>query len=157
MAAVWRRQMFTTPGVEYVAPETLRSIFEEELPSLAAILQDYDPLGTRKVLEDAHRLSRMLHGAPDVAGRGVFYHSFVPEIGNTLYPRQVEISKRCRLAQRGEVDRVGVTLFPGLVRLSQDRPGAEITQTVLRRAHVICKCALQAMVYPSNTKSNVEI
>jgi hypothetical protein len=34
------------------------------LPSLAAILQDKpdDQLGTRKVLEDAYRFSRMLHG-----------------------------------------------------------------------------------------------
>ena len=156
MAAVWRRLMFTT-AMENVAPETLRLVFEQELPSLAAILQDYDPLGTRKVLEDAYKLSRMLHGAPDPAGRGVFYRSFVPEIGSTLNPRLVELSMPCRLADRGGVDHVGVTLFLGLVEVSRDLPGPEVTKKVLRRAHIICKCALQAMIYPSNANSNVEI
>ena len=90
MAAVWRRQTFTA-AVKDVAPETTRSIFEEYLPSLAALLQDNpdDMLGTRKVLEDAYRFSRMLHGAPAAArpGADTFYRSLVPEVGSTLYPR----------------------------------------------------------------------
>ena len=154
MAAVWRRQMFTSP-VGYVAPETMQQIFEECMPSLAILLQDQpnDAFGTRKVLEDAYRFSRMLHSAP----ADTFYRSFAPEVGSTLYPRQVELVKRCRLDDLGEVDRVGVTIFPGLVKLSPSRnpPGplgasADTTTTVVRRAQVICKCALQATSYPTN-------
>jgi hypothetical protein len=70
VAAVWRRQTFTA-AVENIAPETTRSIFEEHLPTFAALLKDQpdDPLGTRTVLEDAYRFSRMLHGATAVARR----------------------------------------------------------------------------------------
>ncbi|KAI0277297.1 hypothetical protein BGY98DRAFT_631609 [Russula aff. rugulosa BPL654] len=157
VAAVWRRQTFTA-AVENVAPETTRSIFEEHLPSLAAILQDKsdDQLGTRKVLEDAYRFSRMLHGAPAAAGPAAdtFYRSFIPEVGSTLYPRHVELAKRCRRSERGEVDRVGATIFPGLVKVSRNQPGPGVTSgdanTVVRRAQVICECALQATGYPGS-------
>jgi hypothetical protein len=157
VAAVWRRQTFTA-AVENVAPETTRSIFEEHLPSLAAILQDKsdDQLGTRKVLEDAYRFSRMLHGAPAAAGPAAdtFYRSFIPEVGSTLYPRQVELAKRCRRSERGEVDRVGATIFPGLVKVSRNQPGPGVSSgdanTVVRRAQVICECALQATGYPGS-------
>ena len=156
VAAVWRRQTFSA-AVENVAPETTRSIFEENVPSLAALLPDSaeDPMGTRGVLEDAYKFSRMLHGAPATAGPGAdaFYRSFVPELASTLYPRQVELAKRCRRSERGELDRVGATIFPGLVKVSRAPPGPGITtgdnaQTVVRRAQVICECALLASSYP---------
>jgi len=156
VAAVWRRQTFSA-AVENVAPETTRSIFEENVPSLAALLPDSvdDPLGTRGVLDDAYKFSRMLHGAPATAGPGAdaFYRSFVPELASTLYPRQVELAKRCRRSERGELDRVGATIFPGLVKVSRAPPGPGITngdntQTVVRRAQVICECAMLASSYP---------
>ena len=155
VAAVWRRQTFTA-AVENVAPETTRSIFEEHLPSLAVLLQDEpdDRLGTRTVLEDAYRFSRMLHGAPAAAGPAAdaFFRSFVPELGSTLHPRQVELAKRCRRSERGEFDRVGATIFPGLVKVSRNLPGpgvasGDTTETVVRRAQVICECALEATSY----------
>lgn len=64
-----------------------------------------------------------------------------------LYPRQVELVKRCVMSERGEVDRVGACVFPGLVKVSRSTvaPGQgelETTQTVVRRAQVICGCAL---------------
>jgi len=158
VAAVWRRQTFSA-AVENVAPETTRMIFEEHVPSLAALLHDTpdDPLGTRAVLEHAYKFSRMLHGAPAAAGAGAdaFYRSFVPELASTLYPRQVELSKRCRRSERGELDRVGATIFPGLVKVSRTPPGpgvpmGDTTQTVVRRAQVICECALQATSYPGS-------
>jgi hypothetical protein len=158
VAAVWRRQTFTT-AVENIAPETARSIFEEYLPCLAVLLQDQpdDPFGTRTVLEDAYRFSRMLHSAPAAEGPAAdtLYRSFIPELGSTLYPRQVQLAKRCHRSDRGEVDRVGATIFPGLVKTSRNRPGpgvasGDITNTVVRRAEVICECALQAMSYPGS-------
>ncbi|KAI0303670.1 hypothetical protein B0F90DRAFT_1707956 [Multifurca ochricompacta] len=154
VAAVWRRQTFSA-AVENIAPETTRMIFEEHVPSLAALLSDSpdDPLGTRVVFEDAYKFSRMLHGAPATAGPGAdaFYRSFVPELASTLYPRQVELVKRCRRSERGELDRVGATIFPGLVKVSHTPTGPGIasgdtTQTVVRRAQVICECALEASV-----------
>jgi len=156
VAAVWRRQTFSA-AVENVAPETTRMIFEEHVPSLAALLTDNvdDPLGTREVLKHAYKFSRMLHSAPTTAGAGAdaFYRSFVPELGNTLYPRQVELAKRCRRSERGELDRVGATIFPGLVKVSRTPSGPGVapgdnTQTVMRRAQVICECALLATSYP---------
>ncbi|KAI9509806.1 hypothetical protein F5148DRAFT_996086 [Russula earlei] len=157
VAAVWRRQSFSA-AVENVAPEMTRMIFQEHVPSLAALLDSPDdPLGTRAVLEDAYRFSRMLHGAPAAAGPGAdaFYRSFVPELASTLYPRQVELAKRCRRSERGELDRVGATIFPGLVKVSRTPPGpgvatGDTTQTVVRRAQVICECALQATSYPAS-------
>jgi hypothetical protein len=145
--------------VEIVAPETSRTIFEDHAPSLAALLRDSpdDPLGTRTVLEDAYKFSRMLHGAPSSSGPAseAFYKSFVPELGSTLYPNQVELAKRCRRSERGELDRVGATIFPGLVKVSRTLPGPGIAlgdtmQMVVRRAQVICECALQATTYPGS-------
>ena len=62
----------------------------------------------------------MPHGAPATAGRaaGACYRPFVPELGSTPSPHQVELAKRCRLYDRGEVDRVGVTSFSDLVKVS---------------------------------------
>jgi hypothetical protein len=158
VAAVWRRQTFSA-AVDNVASDTTRMIFEEHVPTLAALLRDSpdDPLGTRAVLEDAYKFSRMLHGAPSAAGPGAdaFYRSFVPELASTLYPRQIELAKRCRRSERGELDRVGATIFPGLVKVSRtpEGPGATLgdtSQAVVRRAQVICECALQATSYPGS-------
>jgi hypothetical protein len=76
-----------------------------------------------------------------------FYRAFVPELGSTLYPRQIELVKRCLRSERGEMDRVGATIFPGLVKVTRGpmTPGGQSTeniQTVVRRAQVICECAL---------------
>jgi len=158
VAAVWRRQTFTA-AVENVEARTTRSIFEEHLSSLAALLQEQpdDPLGTRTVLEDAYKFSRMLHGAPAATGPAAdaFYRSFVPDIGSMLDQRQVELAKRCRRTERGELDRVGAAIFPGLVKVSRNLPGpgvalGDTAQTVVRRAQVICECALQATSYPAS-------
>jgi hypothetical protein len=96
----------------------------------------------------------MLHGAPAAAGPAAdaFYRSFIPELGSTLYPRQVELAKRCRRSERGEVDRVGATIFPGLAKVSRNLPGpgaasGDTANTVVRKAQVICECVLQAAGY----------
>jgi len=141
-AAVWRRHTFSV-AVDYLSPEMSRMIFEENMPSLAALLPDSagDPLGTRDVLEAAFKLSCMLRGVPAGAGPGAdaLCRSFVPELASTLYPRQIELVKRCGRSERGEVDRVGATLCPGLVNVSPT-----LERTVVRRAKVICECALLA-------------
>ncbi|KAI9457009.1 hypothetical protein BJY52DRAFT_1120729, partial [Lactarius psammicola] len=155
-AAVWRRHTFFA-AVEDLSPEMMRTIFEENMPSLAALLPDSaeDPLGTRGVLQDAFKFSCMLHGALDSPGPGAdaHYRSFVPKLASTLDPRQIEVVKRCHRSERGEVDRVGATIFPGLVKILPTPPGPRVepgenTQTVVRRALVICECALLATSYP---------
>lgn len=71
-----------------------------------------------RVLESAYHFSRMLHGT---AGSGdAFYRAFVPELGSTLYPMQIELIKRCLKNENGEMDRVGCTMFPGLVKVGLD-------------------------------------
>lgn len=134
-AAVWRRHTFSI-AVEFLRPELLRKIFEHDLPLLAALLPDSveDTLGTRAVLEDAFKFSCMLRGAN--ADSDALYRSFVPKLGSTLNLDLVELVNLCP-RRRGEVDRVGVTVFPGLVEVL---PTAPISQTVVRRAQVICEC-----------------
>ncbi|KAF8754163.1 hypothetical protein RHS01_06400 [Rhizoctonia solani] len=122
VASVWRRQTYSAAVENY---------------SLMAILNG------------AYNFSKMLHGSKASSGGGAdaFYKAFVPEIGSILYPRQIELVKRCVMNERGQVDRVGACVFPGLVKVSRGTPTpgqgeAETTQTVVRRAQVICGCAL---------------
>ena len=134
-------------------------ILDEHMPSLTKVLQlnpadqivQQSPNSVTRVLEAAYDFSRMLHGSASSAGGTVdaFYRAFVPELASTLYPRQIELVKRCMTSERGEPDRVGATIFPGLVKVSRgpsapnDKPDASnVMQTVVRRAQVICDCAL---------------
>src|SRR6202012_3078882 len=90
------------------------SILAEQMPETSALFKDAEGamLG---ILEHAYTFSRMLHGS---ASGDASYKAFVPELGSALYPRQVELVKRCMKSERGEVDVVGATLFPGLVKVS---------------------------------------
>ena len=119
------------------------------MPSLAALLPESveDSLGTRGVLEDALKFSRLLHGAAGRAGpeADAYYRSFVPKLEGTVYALDTKLAKRCRL----ELDHVGATLCLGLVKILPlaprlGRAPREITKTVTRRAQVICECALRA-------------
>ncbi|KAF7336878.1 Pentafunctional AROM polypeptide [Mycena venus] len=131
VAAVWRRQTFSA-AVETCTPEMAHSILTEQIPHLTHLLDTDVPSA---VLDSAYHFSRMLHGT---AGSGdAFYRAFVPELGSTLYPRQIELVKRCLKNEKGEVDRVGCTMFPGLVKVGLDN-----IHTVVRRAQVICECAM---------------
>ncbi|KAJ6512841.1 hypothetical protein C8R45DRAFT_961538 [Mycena sanguinolenta] len=133
VAAVWRRQTFSA-AVETCTPEMAQSILTEQIPHLTLLLLDVLPSA---VIDSAYHFSRMLHGT---AGSGdAFYRAFVPEIGSTLLPRQIELVKRCLKNERGEGDRVGCTMFPGLVKVGLDN-----VHTVVRRAQVMCECAMNA-------------
>ena len=129
----------------------------EHMPTLCNLLnkaspddKEGDSFGAFAVLEQGYEFSRMLHGAPSSSGGAMdaFYRAFVPELGATLHPRQIELVKRCVKSERGEHDRVGATVFPGLVKVTRGaldtRTGkhGEHVQTVVRRAQVICECAL---------------
>lgn len=128
-----------------------RSIIIDNLPTLARILFPSEVLTApaMQVLEAAGSFSRMLHGSNSSAGGTVdaFYRAFVPELGSMLYPGQIELVKRCIMSERGETDRVGAAIFPGLVKVTRGpmTPGgqtAENVKTVVRRAQVICECAM---------------
>ena len=108
VACVWRRQTFTA-AVEQCTPEMSESILKEQLPTL---LQTIAPTGdfpasTATILEAAYDFSRMLHSASS-GSTDTFYRAFVPELGSTLYPRQIELVKRCMRSERGETDRGNV-------------------------------------------------
>jgi len=131
----------------------VETILMEHLPVLTKMM--ISPTGSitdsagAKLLEEANAFSRMLHGSNSTSGGTVdaFYRAFVPELGSTLYPRQIELVKRCLLSERGETDRVGATIFPGLVKVTRGPgQGSENIQTVVRRAQVICECALASAV-----------
>lgn len=135
----------------------------EHIPTLTKVLS---PTGAvtqtvgSQVLQSANDFSRMLHGSKSNSGGTVdaFYRAFVPELGSTLYPRQIELVKRCLMSEQGDTDRVGATIFPGLVKVTRGPPTpggqeAESIQTVVRRAQVICECAL-APVLTSNGVQN---
>ncbi|KAF9000658.1 hypothetical protein BDQ17DRAFT_1391205 [Cyathus striatus] len=132
VASVWRRQTFSA-AVESCTPEMSLSILFETMPQLMKLLNGNIPTsGGVSILDSAYNFSRMLHGASSNSGDAAFYRAFVPEIGSTLYPTQIEL--------RGELDRVGATIFPGLVKVSKG-PSAQAASQ-LRRAQVICECAM---------------
>lgn len=125
--------------------------------------------GGKSIIDAAYDFSRMIHGSHASSG-DAFYRAFVPELGSTLSPRQNELVKRCMRSEAGNIDRVGATVFPGLVKVSKGPaiPGQEPeiiqvcrtrysycislmtihTQTVVRRAQVICECALTGSSIP---------
>jgi len=127
------------------------TILQEQIPELFHILNGQLPVsGGVSILDSAYAFSRMLHGSSSGSG-DAFYRAFVPELRSTLYPRQIELVKRCLKSERGELDRVGATIFPGLVKVTQGvkHQNGEIgdnIQTVVRRAQVICECALGGAV-----------
>jgi hypothetical protein len=71
----------------------------------------------------------MLHGS-GANQSDTFYRAFVPEIGSALFPRQIELVKRCLKSERGEVDRVGATIFPGLVKVTRAASGPTIEENL---------------------------
>jgi len=159
VASVWRRQTFSA-AVETFTADMSQLILDEHAPALTQLLNLYpatdpasqqSPNAVTRVLEAAYDFSRMLHGSASSAGGTVdaFYRAFVPELSSTLYPRQIELVKRCLTSEKGEADKVGATIFPGLVKVSRgpatpnDKPDVKnVVQTVVRRAQVICECAL---------------
>ncbi|KAF5372788.1 hypothetical protein D9615_010118 [Tricholomella constricta] len=147
VASVWRRQTFTA-AVDTCTPEMSLSILYEQIPELMKHLNGALPSsGGSSILEHAYSFSRMLHGSSSSSSGDAFYRAFVPEMGSTLYPRQIELVKRCLRSERGELDRVGATIFPGLVKVTRGPPlpsglYGENVQTVVRRAQVICECAI---------------
>ncbi|KAF8643230.1 hypothetical protein AX16_009120 [Volvariella volvacea WC 439] len=146
VASVWRRQTFSA-AVEQCTPDMTLSILHEHVPELMKLLDHAIPaIGGVSVLESAYSFSRMLHSS-GVGMGDAFYRAFVPELGSTLYPRQIELVKRCLRSERGEPDRVGATIFPGLVKVTRgpllpNGKYGDNVQTVVRRAQVICECAL---------------
>ncbi|KAF5327648.1 hypothetical protein D9619_004139 [Psilocybe cf. subviscida] len=144
VASVWRRQTFSA-AVDSCTPDISLTILHEQVPELMRVLNGKIPAsGGISILESAYTFSRMLHGSGS-ASNDAFYRAFVPELGSVLYPRQIELVKRCLKSERGETDRVGATIFPGLVKITRGGivPGMEENmQTVVRRAQVICECAL---------------
>lgn len=117
------------------------SILYEQIPSLMTVLNGQLPTaGGVSILDSAYAFSRMLHGAAasSASTADAFYRAFVPELGSALYPRQIELVKRCLKSERGEVDRVGATIFPGLVKISRapSAPNGEVgDNTHVRRTH----------------------
>jgi len=150
VASVWRRQTFSA-AVDSCTPDMSLSILYEQVPELMKALNGKIPAsGGVSILESAYAFSRMLHGS-GASSSDAFYRAFVPELGSTLSPRQIELVKRCMKSERGENDRVGATIFPGLVKVSRTAtvPGMEETvQTVVRRAQVICECAMGGSSVP---------
>lgn len=162
------------------------SIFGEHMPSLFNLINPAPTLSPAlsDVLEASYTFSRMLHASKSpVGGAGGegsgFYRAFCPVIGSQLDPTQLgasptslkpprsdltslhlaELIKKCYRCERGEPERVGACLFPGLVKESaidttplppqtslRANGGApppkkkrETRRVVVRRAQVICE------------------
>jgi hypothetical protein len=152
MACVWRRQTFSA-ATESCSTEMGHTIMNDQMPILSSSLLRGGDKGVLPpiigILDAAYAFSRMLHGSRSSSGGAVdaFYRAFVPEIGATLHAGQVELVKRCVRADRGEEERVGACVFPGLVKITRGVPDprgqpVEEIQTVVRRAQIICQCAL---------------
>ena len=163
VACVWRRQTFSA-AVESCSPDMSQYILSDNMPALSQILAPDGRINEpcNAILDAAYTFSRMLHGSKTSSGGAAdtFYRAFVPELGSVLYPRQVELIKRCIKSENGQACRVGATVFPGLVKVSKGLPTsdgrpAELTQTVVRRAQVVCECALtsgqQSIMSPTSS------
>jgi hypothetical protein len=95
------------------------SILYEQVPELMRALNGKIPAsGGVSILESAYAFSRMLHSSGS-SSTDAFYRAFVPELGSALFPSQIELVKRCMKSERGELDRVGATIFPGLVKVTR--------------------------------------
>ncbi|GAA5866102.1 hypothetical protein JCM3774_000029 [Rhodotorula dairenensis] len=172
VASVWRRQTFSA-AVDSLDPEMSLSLFREHMPHVFSLINPGSPTSIapelETVLDASYLYSRMLHksyspgGALEGSG---FYRSFVCQVGSPLDPTQLELIKKCYRTERGEPERVGACLFPGLVKETavdttplphisiRHGPGAHNARTiqkkretrtlVVRRAQVICECALAA-------------
>jgi hypothetical protein len=126
-------------------------ILAEQMPSLSDLFSHgtngVPNAASVAILDAAYSFSRMLHGSRSSSGGSTdaFYKAFVPELGSVLYPRQIELVKRCVKSEMGELDRVGACVFPGLVKVSRGPKaggGQQENQAVVRKAQVICECAL---------------
>jgi hypothetical protein len=141
VAGAWRRQTFSA-AIDAPSASTTAALLAEHLPRLHALVPT-PPLA--ELLSAAYGFSRMLHGGAASA----FYRAFVPEPRAPLDPRHVELVKRCARCEAGAPETVGATLFLGLVKVAgapQLRDAAAHTQIVVRRAMVICECALLGAV-----------
>jgi hypothetical protein len=154
VACVWRRQTFSA-AVDRCAPDMSLSILQEQLPSLMHVIAPSGelPPATVTILDSAYEFSRMLHGS-DTSSTDAFYRAFVPELGSALYPRQIELVKRCMKSERRDTDRgmidivsfnacsslsllaVGASIFPGLVKVTRGpmTPGGGNTENVQVRS-----------------------
>ncbi|KZS92444.1 hypothetical protein SISNIDRAFT_394151, partial [Sistotremastrum niveocremeum HHB9708] len=152
VAFVWRRQTFVA-AIETCSPEMTIQLLQETMPTLLDFFteggQTGPPAPLVAIINAAYTFSRMLHGSrsSSAGSNDAFYRAFVPELGSILDATQVELSKRCIRSERGEIDRVGSTIFPGLVKVTRPTPGAhmkkgEVVQTTVRRSQVICECAM---------------
>ncbi|KAG8798044.1 hypothetical protein FRC16_008137 [Serendipita sp. 398] len=155
VAAVWRRQTYTA-AVESCTPEMSFIVMSDTIPRLTDLLsvgKKVPPPTCTQILDNAYAFSRMLHGSKSTSSGGAdaFYRAFVPELGSVLHPKQIELIKRCLKSERGEMDRVGACVFPGLVKVSRgpsitaadgSTSTGEDVHTVVRRAQVVCQCAL---------------
>lgn len=102
------------------------------MPELMKIIGATIPIsGGSSIVEHAYEFSRMLHSSSTNQG-DAFYRAFVPELGSQLYPGQIELVKRCLKSERGDIDRVGATIFPGLVKVSRGptSPGTEESENI---------------------------
>ncbi|KAH7342024.1 hypothetical protein B0J17DRAFT_649141 [Rhizoctonia solani] len=153
VASVWRRQTYSA-AVENCTPDMMHHVLMDHAPGLLEAIAPGGkslPDSLTAILNGAYNFSKMLHGSKASSGGGAdaFYKAFVQKLARwILYPRQIELVKRCVMNEQGQVDRVGACVFPGLVKVSRGTaiPGQgeppETTQTVVRRAQVICGCAL---------------
>ncbi|KZV90608.1 hypothetical protein EXIGLDRAFT_720208 [Exidia glandulosa HHB12029] len=150
VASVWRRQTFSA-AIEACTRPIAHAVLQDAAPSLAALLMpdgpDFVPDEWMSIVDAAHSFSRMLHGARAGGEGDAFYRAFVPEMAGTMRPSEIELVKRCIRSERGEMDRVGATVFPGLVKVTIES-GEELT-SVVRRAQCICTCALNVSWTPS--------
>ncbi|POY72853.1 hypothetical protein BMF94_4108 [Rhodotorula taiwanensis] len=172
VASVWRRQTFSA-AVDSLSPSMSLSLFREHMPHVFPLINaTHSNAGAglshelETVLDASYLYSRMLHksyspgGALEGSG---FYRSFVCQVGSPLDPTQLELIKKCYRTERGEPERVGACLFPGLVKETavdttplpqisiRHGPASRTIQKkretrtlVVRRAQVICECALAA-------------
>ncbi|KDQ61354.1 hypothetical protein JAAARDRAFT_30775 [Jaapia argillacea MUCL 33604] len=151
VAGAWRRRTFSSP-VETFTPRMACSIMAEHLPLLSKLLGiSYEPTmsvsSLLPVLKAGYEFSRMLHGS--ISSGDAWYRSYIPELSSDLNHNTMVSIKRC---SREVSDQVGATVFLGLARTNREliAPAGNVVDRhyVLRRARVVCTCALSSFSTP---------
>ncbi|CDZ97148.1 hypothetical protein [Phaffia rhodozyma] len=163
VASVWRRQTCSASMNDFDRALMIQTL-QEYMPSLFLILLKYDgpsiktladasvktestdcliPEALVEILQSAWEFSRLLHESKQsFSSSGIgLYRAFVPELGSALDATRMELLKRCHRSENQEKEVLGACLFPGLIKMGRDSRGRDI-HVVVRRAHVICDCAL---------------
>ena len=126
-AGVFRRNAFAGGGSSL--DDLLEPTLRDHIPSVLSLLCSPDIVSRapdlapelRSLLRSALEFSRLLHSSEATSvddAKDGYYKGFTPELESEMFPRQVELIKRCLSHENEGTDVVGACVFPVRLILS---------------------------------------